>query len=107
MPSKSKTVSTAVLIISFLLVSSVCYAHGPFRKLGRGLTNTLTGWLELPKAVYETSVNHNALAGLTLGLATGAGLSIVRMGAGIYEVATFPFEVPKDYDPILNPEYVF
>ena len=34
-------------------------------------------------------------------------MSIVRTGAGIYEIATFPFPLPENYKPILEPEYVF
>ncbi len=91
-----------------LLTSSVCYANDAFTKLGRGVANTLTGWVELPKNIYDTSVQeNNAFAGMTLGLAKGAGMTIVRTGAGIYEIATFPFPLPEDYKPILEPEYVF
>ena len=87
--------------------STVCFASDPFTKLGRGVANTLTGWVELPKNIYNTSVEDNAFAGMTLGLAKGAGMTLVRTGAGIYEIATFPFPLPEDYKPILEPEYVF
>ena len=90
-----------------LTASAVCFAQDPFTKLGRGVANTLTGWVELPKNIYSTSVEDNALAGATLGLAKGAGMTIVRTGAGIYEIATFPFPLPENYKPILEPEYVF
>lgn len=88
-------------------VATVCFAQDPFTKLGRGIANTLTGWVELPKNVYNTSVEDNPLAGVTLGLAKGAGMTLVRTGAGIYEIATFPFPLPEAYKPILDPEYVF
>ncbi len=91
----------------FLAAASVCFAQDAFSKLGRGVANALTGWIELPKNVYDTSVEDNALTGMTLGLAKGAGMMLVRTGAGIYEIATFPFELPKDYEPLLEPEYVF
>ena len=87
--------------------SAVCFASDPFTKLGRGVANTLTGWVELPKNIYNTSVEDNAFTGMTLGLAKGAGMTLVRTGAGIYEIATFPFPLPEDYRPILEPEYVF
>ena len=90
-----------------ITVSTVCFASDPFTKLGRGVANTLTGWVELPKNIYNTSVEDNAFAGMTLGLAKGAGMTLVRTGAGIYEIATFPFPLPEDYRPILEPEYVF
>jgi len=95
------------VIALMLTVTTACFAQDPFTKLGRGVANTLTGWVELPKNIYTTSVEDNALAGLTLGLAKGVGMTIVRTGAGIYEIATFPFPIPVDYKPILEPEYVF
>ncbi len=84
-----------------------CFAQDAFTKLGRGVANTLTGWVELPKNVYDTSVEDNAFAGMTLGLAKGAGMTLVRMGSGIFELVTFPFPLPEEYKPILEPEYVF
>ncbi len=95
------------VIVLMLAVTTVCFAQDPFTKLGRGVANTLTGWVELPKNIYNTSVEENAFAGITLGLAKGVGMTIVRTGAGIYEIATFPFPIPESYKPILDPEYVF
>ncbi len=92
---------TAALI---LMTAGVCFAQDAFTKLGRGVANTLTGWVELPKNIYSTSVEDNAFAGMTLGLAKGAGMTLVRTSAGIYEVATFPFPLPENYRPILEPE---
>lgn len=102
-----KGASVAMIAAAALGSSTVCYAQDAFTKLGRGVANTLTGWVELPKNIYETSVEDNAFAGATLGLAKGAGMTIVRTGSGIYEIATFPFPLPEDYKPILEPEYVF
>ena len=102
-----KGFSTGIVAMFLLSVATVCFASDPFTKLGRGVANTLTGWVELPKNIYKTSVDENAFAGVTLGLAKGAGMTIVRTGAGIYEIATFPFPLPEDYKPILEPEYVF
>ncbi len=98
------TFSIGMLVMS---LTTVCFASDPFTKLGRGVANTLTGWIELPKNIYKTSSEENVLAGATLGLAKGAGMAIVRTGAGIYEIATFPFPLPENYKPILEPEYVF
>ena len=108
MNKKILHLSASALFVGMLVVTpSVCYAQDAFTKLGRGVANTLTGWVELPKNVYDTSVEDNAFAGMTLGLAKGAGMTLVRTGAGIYEVATFPFALPENYKTILEPEYVF
>ena len=67
------------------------------KKLSRGLANILTGWVEIPKNIYNTSIESNPLIGLTVGVAKGIGMSIVRTGAGVYELITFPFPLPEDY----------
>ena len=106
-----KTFFKGGLVFTILMVSAVistaCFAQDPFTKLGRGVANTLTGWVELPKNIYNTSVQDNAFTGVTLGLARGVGMSVVRTGAGLFEILTFPFPVPQDYRPTLEPEYVF
>ena len=100
--------SVALQVVALVLAATtVCFAQDAFTKLGRGVANTLTGWVELPKNIYNTSVEDNAFAGMTLGLAKGAGMTLVRTGTGLYEIATFPFPLPEDYKPILEPEYVF
>lgn len=106
--SKKFHQSVAAHVIALILMTTtVCFAQDAFTKLGRGVANTLTGWVELPKNIYNTSVEDNAFSGMTLGLAKGAGMTLVRTGAGIYEIATFPFPLPENYRPILEPEYVF
>lgn len=102
-----KGVVLGVIFVAMIAGATVCFANDAFTKLGRGVANALTGWVELPKNIYSVSVEENAFAGVTLGLAKGAGMTIVRTGAGIYEIATFPFPLPQDYKPILEPEYVF
>ena len=98
---------TLHVVMLLCMMTSICFAQDAFTKLGRGVANTLTGWIELPKNIYNTSVEGNAFTGMTLGLAKGAGMTFVRTGAGIYEIATFPFPLPENYRPILEPEYVF
>lgn len=104
---KYKGLIIAVVMVMVLAIASSSYAQDPAKKLGRGLANILTGWIELPKNIYDVSVEDNPLAGLTIGLAKGIGMTIVRTGAGIYEVVTFPFPIPEDYGPVLEPEFVF
>ncbi len=99
-----------ILCLAILVVLNIAtsgYAQDAGRKLYRGLANILTGWVELPKNIYDTSVEDNPLSGLTIGLAKGVGMTIVRTGAGIYETVTFPFPIPEGYTPVLEPEFVF
>ena len=78
-----------------------------FSKLGRGVVNTLTGWVEIPKRMHETSQTSGAFKGLTIGLARGLGYGFIRTAGGVYEAVTFPFPAPRDYRPVMRPAYVF
>jgi len=96
----------AVALPAFAQEGSVIEKMG--KKLGRGIVNVATGWVELPKNIYDTSVEtNNPLMGITYGTLKGVGMTVVRTGAGAYDLATFLFPVPKDYQPILAPEFVF
>ena len=77
----------------------------PATKLGRGVTNVLTGWLEIPKHVLTGTFNCNVtpLEGFFVGLSRGTGRALERTGIGIYEAVTFPL---PGFDPLLLPEYV-
>ena len=97
----------SIFIIASLILAPMAEAQDPARKLLRGCANLMTGWVELPKNIYDTSVEENVLSGLTMGLAKGIGMTIVRTGAGVYETVTFPFPIPEDYQPVLEPEFVF
>ena len=107
MKRNTKGMVLCLAVAGTLFLTSVCFAQDPFTKLGRGVANTLTGWVEVPKNIYNTSVQENAFVGAMLGLARGVGMAIVRTGAGLLEVVSFPFPAPEDYKPILEPEYVF
>ena len=80
---------------------------GAVMKLGRGLANVFTGWVEIPKRIYETSQLQGTAAGVTWGLLRGLGYGFIRTAAGVYETFTFPFPAPPNYAPVISPEYVF
>ena len=87
--------------------SSLIPSRKAFGKLGRGIVNVVTGWVEIPKRVHETSQTSGALKGLTWGLARGLGYGFIRTAGGAYETVTFPFPAPRDYRPVMRPAYVF
>jgi len=78
-----------------------------FTKLTRGFVNIITGWVEVPKRIQETSQVSGAAAGFTWGLLRGIGHGFIRTAAGFYEFFTFPFPAPPGYEPVIQPEYVF
>ena len=78
-----------------------------FTKLTRGFVNIITGWVEVPKRIQETTQISGAAAGFTWGLLRGIGHGFIRTAAGFYEFFTFPFPAPPGYEPVIQPEYVF
>ena len=83
------------------------WAYGAGGKLTRGLMNVVTGWLELPNAIVDTSNRQNVLVGATWGTLQGLGKGVVREIVGVYETITFPVAVPSNYAPMLSPAYAF
>lgn len=83
----------------------------PVHKLGRGLTNVLTGWLEIPKQLYLGTQEGNPLMGAGQGLVRGVSRTFLRLGVGVYEAVTFPLPYPKDfaspYERMELPDYAW
>lgn len=77
------------------------------KKLGRGLVNVSTGWIELPKHIYVLNEEWGPVFGAVFGGLHGLEVSTVRTLAGIYETATFPVPVPAEYAPVVLPSSVF
>ena len=89
---------TLVIICCTLIIPGVAHAQDPVEKVGRGLTNVLSGWIELPKQIHLGSRESNAVTGLTWGIVKGAGLTLLRVGVGLYEAVTFPIPYyPKNF----------
>ncbi len=76
------------------------------KKLQRGLHNGVTGWMEAPVTVDKFNKERNFFEAMTTGVTRGVGLAIARTGVGIYEAATFPFQAPEKYEPLMMPEQV-
>ena len=98
-------------LILFANTAPVCAepmeAGKAFTKLTRGFINIVTGWVEIPKRVQETSQESGAAAGFTWGILRGLGHGFIRTAAGFYEFFTFPFPAPPGYASVIQPEYVF
>ena len=75
-------------------------------KLFRGIANAATGWMEIPKQMSLTWQAQGPGVGLSWGFIKGIGWAIARSVGGAYEIVTFPFPIPEEYKPIMQPEYV-
>lgn len=105
-----------VILMAGMLVlgiGSACYAAGEeaeqhataATKLGNGLGNMLTGWMEIPRKISEVSSEQDAFAGITIGTLTGACYGTGRTAAGVLDAGTFVF--PPYDKPIMEPVYHF
>lgn len=77
-------------------------------KLWRGIVNTLTGWGELIRQPIILTKEDGAV-GVPTGIINGVFMTLVRTGAGIVEVATFPLPLDdtNGYASLMNPDYVW
>jgi len=77
----------------------------PATKLGYGLNNLLTGWVEIPRQISEVSNEQDMLAGITVGTIKGSVFAVGRTAAGALDAVTFMF--PAYDKPIVEPLYQF
>ncbi len=78
-------------------------------KLGRGLSNVMLGWAEIP-VTFDTKLKQGKPLAYLLGVAPvlGAARAIMRTSTGVFEVFSFPFsDRNTNYEAILEPEYIF
>ena len=96
------------IFLLLLVMSGQAYCQDPIKKLGRGLCNVVTSPFELSEQIQRANNQDGPMAGWTYGLLKGIGMMGVRAIVGVYEVATFPIPLPKEYKPILtDPEFIF
>ena len=70
-------------------------------KLGRGVSNVIGGWLEIPLTIGKRYAPADAGTSLVVGTVTGLVKGIIRTGVGAYETLTFFLPLPEDFAPIL------
>ena len=75
--------------------------HPAFEKLGRGVSNALGGWLEIPLNVDQRYSTSDTGGSFLTGTAYGVVKGIVRTGVGLYETVTFFLPYPENFAPIL------
>lgn len=83
------------------------YLDGSIRKLGRGVANIVTAPLELLRGPHFVGEEDGGFAGATVGLGLGVKNMVWRAVGGVIEIVTFPIPIPKDFKPLVKPEFVF
>ena len=75
-------------------------------KLTRGVTNTFTSVVELPKQTILTARDMGGV-GYVIGPIKGVGMFFYRGIVGIAETVFCMVPQPGYYDPMMDPEYVW
>ena len=83
------------------------YYEDSIHKLGRGLTNVVTSWLEMFDTIDCEIEEYGWYKGPIFGTLKGVSKFVVRLSAGVYEIITAPIEYPEDYKVLVEPEFVF
>ena len=77
-------------------------------KLKRGGLNIVSSPVEIARSIQVTSNEESLLKGWTVGLVKGFGDGFLRLGAGVVDVLTCPFNFPdSNKGPLVKPEYVW
>jgi len=86
------------------------------KKFGRGVVNVTTGALEIVREVHVQSQAGIAQGqypfaaypeGVVKGVLGGAVKALGRIGSGVYDVVSFPIEVPANYASWYQPATIF
>lgn len=78
-------------------------------KMGRGLSNIMFGWAEVPMT-FDKNLKKGKPLGYLMGVAPvlGTARAVMRTGTGVFETVTFPFsDKDVNYEAVLEPEYLF
>lgn len=94
------------LLTSPVMAEGASYTDGMLRKLGRGIANVATCPAELIRTPTLLGYREGYLSAMTVGIVQGAWRTLLRGTVGVFEIATFYAEVPKDFRPLMMPEFV-
>ncbi|MBI4559664.1 MAG: exosortase system-associated protein, TIGR04073 family [Candidatus Hydrogenedentes bacterium] len=78
-------------------------------KLGRGLSNIMFGWAEVP-VTFDRKLKEGKPLAYLLGVVPvlGTARALMRTSTGVFEMITFPLSDRKvNYEAVLEPEYIF
>ena len=80
------------------------YKKTPLNKLGRGVLNVSTCFLEIPASMIRVSKEKdNTFLGVTIGTAQGLFTALLRSVTGVFDAVTFI--IPPYSKTLMDPEY--
>ncbi len=78
-------------------------------KMGRGISNIVFGWAEIPMT-FDKNLKKGKPLGYLVGVAPvlGSARAVMRTGTGLFETVSFPFsDRDVNYEAVLEPEFLF
>jgi putative exosortase-associated protein (TIGR04073 family) len=112
-----RLLTLAMVGFAFSLAAPQVQATGPLyeqsraarmtRKLGRGLLNVAFFWCEIPHHINQEARNVDFFTGVITGTGKGLVAGGRRLALGLFDVFTFPVEIPQDYADLQETEFVF
>jgi len=78
-------------------------------KLGRGISNVLFGWAEIP-VTFDQKLKQGKPLAYLVGVVPvlGTARAVMRTGTGVFEMVSFPFsDDDVNFEAVLEPEYIF
>jgi putative exosortase-associated protein (TIGR04073 family) len=96
-----------VIGVLLLSIAAPVFATEPKDKLFRGTANVLSAIVEVPQNIdIEWKNSKNAGVGMFTGFFKGMFWGCARLVSGVWDIVSFPFPKPADYNSLIQPEYV-
>ncbi|SFE82636.1 exosortase system-associated protein, TIGR04073 family [Nitrosomonas sp. Nm166] len=100
---KFSLILSMLFLFSSQAIAADSYFSNSAEKFVSGVTNAVTGWVELPKNIILTSQNEGPLYGVSIGTAMGIMHTVGRTLIGVLDAATF--FIPTK--PSVNPPFIW
>gem|GEM_PF-914933 len=107
-----KKISLCSLLVLLILVVPAHAENKPLNKLSRGVVNVATAPVEIPKQVRiywkeGAQKTPHIIVWILSGFVKGSVNTVTRISSGAWDIVSFPWAVPEDYQPLVKPDYVF
>ena len=92
-------------VVTILTLATPAHAYTMGDKACRGAAGMFGFVLELPGNMVDLSNQKGVWPGAAEGFVKGIVMMPIRGMIGVYELFTFPFDIQKGYEPVMEPDY--